>query len=114
MPELFYHLHGEPVAKVRIDYSDLGCNLFVERFAKPINDWCEAHNMVFTGHVLHEDELTTQAVPIGSLMRFYEYMGMPGIDILGNSNHSYWAAKQCSSVCRMAAPAGSSISDPTR
>jgi len=100
MPELFYRLKGEPVAKIRIDYFDLGCNLFNERFAKPINDWCEKHNISFTGHVLHEDSLTTQAVPNGSLMRFYENMGTPGIDILGNSNRCYWAAKQCSSVCR--------------
>lgn len=100
MPELFYRLNGEPVAKVRIDYFDLGCNLFNERFTKPINDWCESHGISFTGHVLHEDYLTTQAVPNGSLMRFYEHMGTPGIDILGNSNHCYWAAKQCTSVCR--------------
>jgi len=100
LPELFYRLHGEPMAKVRINYFDIGCNLFNERFAKPINEWCEANNMVLTGHLLHEDDLTVQAVPNGSLMRFYEYMGNPGIDNLGNSNRCYWAAKQCSSVCR--------------
>jgi len=89
MPLIFYRLQDEPMAKVRIDYFDIGCNLFNERFTKPINDWCNDHNILFTGHVLHEDALTTQAVPNGSLMRFYEYMGNPGIDILGNSNRCY-------------------------
>ncbi len=100
LPEIFYRLKGELVSKVRIDFFDLGCNLLNERFAIPINNWCEKNNMILTGHVLHEDMLTTQSVPNGSLMRFYQHMGYPGIDILGNVNQSYWAAKQCQSVCR--------------
>jgi len=32
MPEVFYRLNGESVSKVRIDYFDLGCDLFKERF----------------------------------------------------------------------------------
>lgn len=100
LPEIFYRLGGERVSKVRIDFFDLGCNLLNERFAIPINRWCEENGMILTGHVLHEDSLTNQSVPNGSLMRFYQHMGYPGIDILGNSNRSFWAAKQCSSVCR--------------
>ena len=30
--------------------------------------------MILTGHVLHEDSLTNQAAPHGSVMRYYEYM----------------------------------------
>jgi len=100
LPEIFYRLNGEPVSKVRIDYFDLGCDLFCERFMKQINDWCEAHDHVFTGHLLHEDLLCNQTVPCGSLMRGYQYMGNPGIDLLGNNNYSYWVAKQCASVVR--------------
>ncbi len=100
LPEIFYRLHGEPVSKVRIDFFDLGCNLFNERFTIPINDWCGKNGILLTGHVLHEDSLTNQSVPNGSLMRFYQHSGYPGIDILGNDNTCYWAAKQCSSVCR--------------
>ncbi len=100
LPEIFYRLKGELVSKPKIDYIDLGCNLFNERFAVPINKWCEDNNMILTGHVLHEDLLSTQTAPNGSLMRFYLNMGNPGIDILGNDNRSYWVAKQCQSVCR--------------
>ena len=100
LPEIFYRLGGESVSKARIDYIDLGCDLFCERFLKQINDWCNEHDHILTGHLLHEDFLCTQTVPCGSLMRTYQYMGNPGVDLLGNNNYSYWVAKQCQSVAR--------------
>ena len=100
LPELFYRKNGEQVAPVKLHYIDLADNLFLERFAMPINDWCNDHGIIFTGHVLHEDSLMNQTAPHGSLMRFYEYMGYPGIDILTEHNRCYWAAKQLASAAR--------------
>ncbi len=100
LPELFYRLHGELVAPCKLHYIDLADNLFLERFAKPLNEWCIAHGIEFTGHVLHEDSLMNQTVPEGSLMRFYEHMGYPGIDCLTEHNRCYWIVKQLSSVTR--------------
>ncbi len=100
LPELFYRLHGELVAPCKLHYIDLADNLFLERFARPINDWCNDHGIQFTGHVLHEDSLMNQTVPEGSLMRFYEYMGYPGIDCLTEHNRCYWIVKQLSSATR--------------
>ena len=100
LPELFYRKNGEKVAPVKLFYIDLANALFLERFAKPINDWCNAHGMIFTGHVLHEDSLMNQTVPNGSLMRFYEYMGYPGVDVLTEHNRCYWIVKQLSSAAR--------------
>lgn len=100
LPELFYKFDGEMTAKIKHDYIDVADNLFVERFAKPINDWCKKNNIEFTGHVLHENSLVNQTVPHGSLMRFYEHMGVPGIDLLTEWDNSYWVAKQISSVAR--------------
>lgn len=100
LPELFYRPLGKRLATVKHDYFDLTNALFLERFMKPINDWCEENDMLFTGHLLHEDSLINQAAPNGSLMRSYEYMGCPGIDILGVFNRCYWAPKQLSSVGR--------------
>lgn len=100
LPELYFRKDGKKIHKVKIDYIDL-CNiLFLERFAKNVNDWCNDHNIIFTGHVLHEDSLTNQTVPNGSLMRFYQYMGYPGIDLLTEHNRCYWVAKQISSASR--------------
>ena len=100
LPELFYRPEGNRFAPIKHDYFDLADNLFLERFAMPINDWCIENHNEFTGHVLHEDSLTNQSVPHGSLMRFYEFMGAPGIDILSEGNRCYWAAKQLSSAAR--------------
>lgn len=100
LPELFYRKNGELVAPCKLHYIDLANLLFLERFAKPVNDWCKAHNIIFTGHALHEDDLMSQTAPGGSIMRFYEYMGYPGIDCLNEHNNVYWIAKQISSVAR--------------
>ncbi|MBQ3866935.1 MAG: hypothetical protein II789_00150 [Clostridia bacterium] len=100
LPEIYYNKDGRKIWPVKHDIVDLSEALFLERFAKPINDWCIQHGIEFTGHVLHEDCLTNQTVPQGSLMRFYEYMGYPGIDILSAGNRCYWAAKQLDSSCR--------------
>ena len=100
LPEIFYRPDGEKMGKVRIDYIDLCCNLFNERFAVPVNEWCEKNGMIFTGHVLHENSMTNQTVPNGSLMRFYQNMGCPGIDMLTDKDFAYWVPKQLSSVCR--------------
>ncbi len=100
LPELFYRKNGERVAPVKLHYIDLANALFLERFAKPLNDWCESHGIIFTGHVLHEDSLMNQTVSHGSLMRFYEYMGYPGVDVLTEHNRCYWIVKQLSSAAR--------------
>lgn len=100
IPELFYRPDGEIVARVKLHYFDLANKLFIERFAKQINDWCKENNIIFTGHVLHEDSLSNQSVPNGSLMRFYEEMGYPGIDVLTEHNRCYWVAKQLQSAAR--------------
>ena len=101
LPEIFYAAPGfETAPAVKHDYVDLANNLFVERFAKPINEWCVKNGITFTGHVLHEDALTNQTVPNGSLMRFYEHMGAPGIDMLSEHADNYWVAKQIQSAAR--------------
>lgn len=98
--ELFLIKDGERVSKVTRDYIELCQILFIENFAKPYQEWCQKNNMIFTGHVLHEDSLTAQTVMQGSLMRFYEYMDYPGIDLLAEKTNCYWVAKQVVSVAR--------------
>lgn len=100
LPELFYRPNGEKIVPIKHDYFDLLNSLFIERFMQPINDWCQSHNIEFTGHLLHEDGLTNQAAPNGSLMRSYEYMGCPGVDVLGVFSRPYWVPKQLASVAR--------------
>lgn len=100
LPELFYRPLGCKVAKIKLHYFDLANNLFIERFAVQINEWCKANGIILTGHVLHEDSLTNQTVPNGSLMRFYEAMEYPGVDVLTEHNNAFWIVKQLASATR--------------
>ncbi len=100
LPELFLRKDGQPVSQVKWFYMDVCQQLFLDNWAKPIHDWCEQSNMLLTGHVLHEDTLTAQATMQGSLMRFYECMHYPGVDVLTEGNRNYWIVKQLSSAAR--------------
>jgi len=86
LPELFYRPDGESVTKVKWDYMETTQQLFLENWVIPCYDWCEDNNMILTGHFLHEDELRAQAAMQGSLMRSYEYMHYPGIDLIRLKN----------------------------
>ena len=85
LPELFYET-AESFSQARHDFYELATTLFTESFVKQIGDWCERHHVVMTGHILNEDSLQWQVRACGSAMRSYPYMGMPGIDLIGE----YW------------------------
>ncbi len=106
LPELAYEVDGEAWSPVRRDYYDCLCHLFVESFARQCGEWCERHGLKFTGHVLAEQTLQSQAGVVGQAMRFYEHMQAPGIDILrgqilqrdGGTAPELTTAKQCDSM----------------
>ncbi|MFX3635043.1 MAG: hypothetical protein ACE3L7_02545 [Candidatus Pristimantibacillus sp.] len=100
LPELFLLPEGKSFSQVKWHYVDLVQNMFQDNFAKPINEWCESNNLILTGHTLHEDSLTAQTAMVGSMMRFYEHMGYPGVDVLSEGNVNYWIVKQLSSAAR--------------
>jgi len=100
LPELFLRKDGERVNQVKWHYMDLAQELFIKNWEKPYVDWCKKNNMIFTGHVLHEDNLMAQSIMQGSLMRFYEFQDYPGVDVLTEGNNNYWIAKQVSSAAR--------------
>lgn len=100
LPELFLFPGGRRVSQVKWHYMELLQHLFIENWAKPCLDWCRSNRMLLTGHVLHEDSLVAQSVPCGSVMRYYEHLDYPGVDLLSNNNRSYWVAKQLQSAAR--------------
>ena len=100
LPELFLKKDSQDFSKVKFDYVEIVETLFIENFAIPCQKWCEDNNLILTGHILHEDNLTSQVALSGSMMRYYEYMTYPGIDILGERNMSFWVAKQVQSSKR--------------
>ena len=100
LPELFLQKDGEAVSPVKWQYINLIQRLFLENYLTPLADWCHQNDMLLTGHLLQEDSLTSQTDMIGSVMRGYELMDYPGIDILTKGNFNYKVAKQLQSVGR--------------
>ena len=81
LPSLF--LNVGDYMKIRYDYWSTLTDLFVETYSKKISEWCEEHNLKFTGHYLSEDTLLSQLKVTGACMPHYEYQHVPGIDQLG-------------------------------
>ena len=98
LPAIFFRENGEKVSQVKWHYCETLQRLFLENYIIPVSRWCTEHGMIYTGHMLHEDSLSAQALMTGSLMRCYEHMDYPGVDLLGNSNVNYNVVKQVSSV----------------
>ncbi len=98
--ELYYNVDGREVSQARWHYHDCLTHLFADSFGRMIGEWCGAHGLSYTGHLVEEDTLMCQARSIGSAMRFYEHMQAPGIDLLMERCRIYNTAKQCTSVAR--------------
>ena len=96
LPCLYY---DTPEAdKVRHDYYKNCAYMFVNNYARPIQQWCEKNNLVFTGHTCLEDDFYGQITCSGNTMPFYEYFTVPGIDWLGRSSVANVTIKQLTSV----------------
>ncbi len=100
LPEIYFNFKDEKISKTRYHYFDCITYLFVDSFAKRIGTWCEKNKILFTGHILAEDSLTSQTFVVGSCMRFYEYMQAPGMDLLTEHWRIFNTAKQVSSIAR--------------
>ena len=67
--------------KVRHDFYELLLELFVDRWAKPWSQYCDEHNMVWTGHYWeHGWPEPTDGFDEAA---FYIWHQMPGVDMLG-------------------------------
>ncbi|MDP2991681.1 MAG: glycosyl hydrolase, partial [Kiritimatiellota bacterium] len=96
--EVVFDVEGQTVAPARYHFHDCLTHLFVEAFARQIGAWCARHKLMFTGHVLCEDSLSSQTWNVGDSMRSYEFMQAPGMDLLTEHWRIYDTAKQLSSA----------------
>ena len=68
--------------KVRHNYYQTLLDLFIERWAKPCYEYCENHNLIFTGH--YWEHAWPEIVYGPDNMAMYAWQHMPGIDMLMN------------------------------
>ncbi len=112
LPEFFEKLNGYKIEenlaelflnvgdykKVRYDFYLSVTKLFMESFTKQYYNWCEANNLIMTGHFMCEDDLVRQTMWIGAAMPHYQFMHWPGIDKLGRHIEQFVTVKQVTSV----------------
>ena len=100
LPEFFFRLRGECFSPVKWQYMEVLHSLFLQNWAGQINDWCKRNKLRLTGHVLAEDLPGSMSVTNGSVLRYYERMDTPGMDLLNLNDRSFWTAKQVASTAR--------------
>ncbi|MFD2115778.1 glycosyl hydrolase [Paenibacillus yanchengensis] len=96
LPYLFFA--GEHATWARHDYWRTITELFNHAFTRQLYDWCEQHQIAFTGHFLWENSLGIATRVSGAIMPQYRYQHVPGIDLLGEQTDEYITVKQCTSV----------------
>ncbi|MEG1880294.1 MAG: hypothetical protein RR145_03150, partial [Oscillospiraceae bacterium] len=84
--------------KTRYNFWKMVTDLFSQNFTKRIYDWCDSHDMCFTGHMVLEEELLSQLTSNGAVMPNYEYFHIPGMDWLGRQIKPITTPLQVSSV----------------
>jgi hypothetical protein len=99
LPALFFEPADDEFSTVRYHYLRTLTDLFVHHFTRPIGEWCDAHGIALTGHLLEEETLSRQCPTIGAAMPHYPHMQWPGIDVLGDAGRDKLVmTKQCTSV----------------
>jgi|WetSurMetagenome_2_1015567.scaffolds.fasta_scaffold00452_16 hypothetical protein len=68
--------------KVRHNYTQTLLQLFIDRWAKPWNKWCEEKGLKFTGHYWEHEWPNMR--PGGDNMAMYAWHQLPAIDMLFN------------------------------
>ncbi len=96
LPAEYEKAYGEPIydhlielfvargdyRTTRMRFWKLVTELFSKNFMKQIYDWCRAHDLKFTGHLVLEESYHAQLTSNGACMPHYEYLDIPGMDWL--------------------------------
>lgn len=92
------YLKTENYETHRYNFWELVNEMFVQSYMKTIYDWCEAHKVKATGHIMMEESIFSQMTSTAGVMPFYEYFHIPGIDWLRRPISSPVIGKQVGSV----------------
>ncbi len=73
----------------RDDYQTVRCHYWLtvqellrSAYFEQVHDWCKAHHILFSGHLMLEDTMSSQLSRAGATMPYYKYFDIPGIDFL--------------------------------
>ncbi len=98
---------SEEACGVRQDYYDVISRLAAGAFYGQIQDWCQAHGIASSGHVMYEEDLVGHVSYQGSLFAVLRKMDLPGMDMIDSNARGmlegpgFLVAKQVSSVAHL-------------
>ena len=81
LPDLFFDIRPDS-ARVRYDFYNTLTDFYSNAFYKQIHEWCQQHNVLFTGHLLYEEGLRRLIRVEGNLFKHYSHMDVIGVDHL--------------------------------
>ena len=105
LPEILWERADGLPQVTRYRYFEHLSGLFARSYSGVVGEWCRAHGLAYTGHMLEEEGLYSQSTCCGEVMRSYPHFDIPGIDMLC-SKIDLTTAKQCQSVVRQAGKVG--------
>ncbi len=106
LPDLFVD-RGPRSRQVREDYRAVAGAVFADAYFGTIGDWCAAHGVASTGHVLVEESLLWHVAFLGDLFAAVRRMRWPGIDMLDAdpasivATEGFMVARQVSSAAHL-------------
>jgi hypothetical protein len=87
LPDLFFDVRPDS-ARVRYDFYNTLTDFYSKAYYQQIHEWCQKHNVLFTGHLLYEEWLRRLIRVEGNLFKHYPHMDVVGVDhlypIIGN------------------------------
>ena len=87
LPDLFFDIRSDS-ARIRYDFYNTLTDFYSDAYYKQIHEWCQKHNVLFTGHLLYEEWLRRLIRVEGNLFKHYRHMDVVGVDhlypIIGN------------------------------
>lgn len=97
LPELIWETRDAADYHVRHDYHTHATERYAQAFCDQIGDWCQAHGIGLTGHMMGEWTLQSQTSTVGECMRPLRRFQLPGVDMLCD-RREFSTLKQAQSV----------------
>jgi alpha-L-rhamnosidase len=81
LADLFFNLRPDS-ARIRHDFFNTTTQLYTNAYYRQLREWCTAHGVAFTAHLLYEEWLRPMIRVEGNLFRHYENMDVVAVDHL--------------------------------
>jgi hypothetical protein len=90
LADLFFDVRPDS-ARIRHDFFNTTTELYTNAYYRQLRDWCRAHGVLFTAHLLYEEWLRQMIRVEGNLFRHYENMDVVAVDhlypVIGTREH---------------------------